>query len=83
MSTTKGRLTGMPHLVLHHNLDTFRAQGRAFFAEKIPGFATPQTGQERIEVPQENIKEIKDDGGLEVTIYLKDGSWVRLQFRNS
>lgn len=83
MSTTKGRLTGMPHLFLRHNLDTFRVQGRAFFAEKIPGFATLQTGQERIEIPQDQIKGVEDDGGLEVTIRLADGGRVRLQFRNT
>lgn len=83
MSTTKGRITGVPHLVLHHNLDTFRAQGRAFFVEKIPGFSTDQTGHNRIEIPQENIQTIEDDGGLEVVIRLKDSSRVRMQFRNT
>jgi len=83
MSTSAGRNLNTPHLVLRHNYDTFRSRGQHLVIEKVPSFYCSQTGLDRIEVRCECIERIEDTGGLEIGVYLKDGSRVVMKFKNA
>jgi len=82
MSFGSKELSNKPIMTLRTNLDNFQRLGKPFQAWKHPGFHSSLTGQDRIEVPVNNIDHIEDDGGLTLFIHLKDGGKVRLKYRN-
>ena len=82
MSEKRGQLTGRPRTILHTNLELFQRRGEAFKAWKAPGRADALTGIDRIELEATNLKRVVDDGSLEVNIYGKDGTRIRLIYKN-
>lgn len=82
MSERDRSMSGRPRTKLHTNLELFHQQGRSFKAWKAPGRADALTGIDRIELEASNIARVVDDGSLEVNIYGKDGSRIRLLYKN-
>jgi len=82
MSERSNRMTGQPRTKLFTNLETFRQQGQHFKVWKAPGRADALTGIDRIELLASNIERVVDDGSLEINIYGKDGSRIRLLYKN-
>jgi len=75
-------MSNKPNTKLFTNLELFQRQGQAFRVWKAPGRADALTGIDRIEMEATNFKKIDDDGSLEVNIYGRDGSRIRLLYKN-
>lgn len=82
MSERSQRKPGQPRTKLHTNFELFRRQGTDFKAWKVPGRADALTGIDHIELLASNVVRVVDDGSLEINIYGKDGSRVRLLYKN-
>lgn len=76
-------LTNKPIMAICSNLDTFQRLGKPFRVWKVPGYQSALTGQDKIEVPAQDVDHIEDDGSLELYVHLKDGGKIRLKFRNN
>lgn len=83
MSFGSGDVSNKPIMTIRTNLENFQRLGQPFRAWKVPGFQSALTGQDRIEVPAQDITRVEDDGGLELYIHLKDGGKIRMKFRNN
>lgn len=81
MSEHKNRMTGHPNTKLFTNLEIFQRQGQPFRAWKAPGRADALTGVGLIEL-ETPVDHIDDDGGLEINIFGRDGSRIRLRYKN-
>ncbi len=82
MSENAGRPSNVPTLTLVDNLKTFQHQGVLLKIRKIPGSADAMTGIDCIAVNPADVAGIKDDGGLELNVHLKDGGRLRFLYRN-
>jgi len=80
LSERSGQITGHPNTRLFTNLETFQRQGRPFKAWKAPGRAEALTGIDHIELC--DVVRVEDEGLLEVNIFSRDASRVRLLYRN-
>jgi len=80
MTERSDRGTGHPRMKLFTNLETFQRQGVPFKAWKAPDHADVLTGVDHVKLNE--VVRVEDDGSLEINIYSKDGSWVRLLYKN-
>lgn len=83
IESTPRRMATEPTLTLSTNLTWFKDRGQNLRFWKTPAFWDAMTGGAEIEVPRSDVKDIQDDGGLEITIQLASGGCLRLEYRNT
>lgn len=77
---TSSRLMTEPRIFLYNNLNKFRETGQPLRFFKVPSFWSPFTGRSRIEVPNEDVVAVENDGAATI-VKLKDGGYIRLTYR--
>jgi hypothetical protein len=77
------RATNEPRVVLHTNLSTYQeSKSPLLWFSKIPSYWCPFTGVGRIEVPSEDVTDVRTDADGKVTeLHLQDGGLLRLSYR--
>ena len=66
MTFGAANLTNKPIMTIRSNIDYFQCRGKPFRAWKVPGFQSALTGQDRIEIPVQDVDHVEDDAGLEL-----------------
>ena len=82
MSERSNKMTGHPNTKLFTNFETFQRQRQPFRAWKAPGRTDVLTGIDSIELEVTNLDRVVDDGSLEINIFGRDGSRIRLLYKN-